>query len=48
MGNEIYNESHPYKYAVFKGDSKPGETAVLVRPDCAENLSKKNFIDRYT
>ena len=48
MGNEIYNESHPYKYAVFKGETKPGETAVLVRPDCAKNLSNKNFIDRYT
>ena len=48
MGNEVYNESHPYEYAVFKGEKKPGETAVLIRPDCSQNFAKKNLIQRYT
>ena len=45
MGNEIFNESHPYQYGVFKTEPKPGETAILVHP---QGVTKKNFIDRYT
>ena len=45
MGNEVFNEEHPYQYAVFKGEKKPGETAILVHP---HGTTKKNYIDRYT
>ena len=48
MGNEVFNEYHPYVYGVFKTEKKPGETPVLVHPDSAQGLSNKNFIDRYT
>ena len=48
MGNEAFNESHPFQYGVFKTKKKPGETPILVRPDTTQNLSKKNLIDRYT
>ena len=48
MGNEVYNESNPYQYAVFKGDKTQGQTAILVRPDSVNGLSKRNFIDKYT
>ena len=48
MGNEVFNESNPYQYGVFKTKSKPGETGILVHPDSTKDLSKKNFIDRYT
>ena len=48
MGNDVFNESHPYQYGVFKTEKKPGETPVLVRPDSFQGLSNKNFIDRYT
>ena len=48
MGNEVFNEFHPYQYAVFKSEPKPGETPILVHPDSIKGLTRKNFIDRYT
>ena len=45
MGNEVFNEDHPYQYAVFKGEKKPGESRILVHP---HGQTKKNYIDRYT
>ena len=48
MGNQVFNEFHPYQYAVFKSDQKPGGTPILVRPDSVKGLSNKNYIDRYT
>ena len=48
MGNEAFNESHPFQYGVFKTEQIKGETPILVRPDSTNNLSKKNIIDRYT
>ena len=48
MGNEVFNESHPYQYAVFKTEPKPGESSILVRPESVNGLTRKNFIDRYT
>ena len=48
MGNEAFNESHPFQYGVFKTEPIKGETPILVRPDSTNNLSKKNIIDRYT
>jgi len=48
MGNEAFNEMNPYQYGVFKSESKPGETHILVHPDSIKGLSKRNFIDRYT
>ena len=48
MGNEVYNDSHPFQYGVFKSEKKPGETPILVRPDSTQGLSKVNIIDRYT
>jgi len=45
MGNEVFNEDHPYQYAVFKGEKKPGESRILVHP---QGMTKKNYIDRYT
>ena len=47
MGNEAFNDSHPYQYGVFKTEKIEGETPILVRPD-TKNLSKINIIDRYT
>ena len=47
MGNEAFNDSHPYQYGVFKTEKIEGETQILVRPD-TKNLSKINIIDRYT
>ena len=44
MGNEVFNEDHPYQYLVFKGEKKPGESQILVHP---HGLTKKNYIDRY-
>ena len=44
----MFNESYPYQYAVFKTKAKPGETAILVRPDSTKGLETKNYIDRYT
>ena len=48
MGNEVFNNSHPYQYAVFKTEPKPGESGILVHPDSIHELTRKNFIDRYT
>ena len=48
MGNEVFNDFHPYQYQVFKTEPKPGESSILVRPDSIQGLSKKNLIDRYT
>ena len=48
MGNEAFNESHPYQYGVFKDKKNPGETPILVRRDTPNDLSKKNIIDKYT
>ena len=48
MGNEVFNESHPYEYAAFKTEPKPGESGILVHPDSIQSLTRKNFIDRYT
>ena len=48
MGNEVFNESHPYEYAVFKTEPKLGESGILVRPESINNLTRKNHIDRYT
>ena len=48
MGNEVFNEAHPYKYQVFKTEKKPGETGVLVHPDSIHGLIQKNYIDRHT
>ena len=45
MGNEVFNESHPYQYAVFKTAPKPGESGILVN---TRGITKKTFIDRYT
>ena len=45
MGNEVFNESYPYQYAIFKSEQKPGETGILIHP---QGITKKNFIDRYT
>ena len=45
MGNEVFNDSNPYQYAVFKSEPKPGESGILVHP---HGLTKKTFIDRYT
>ena len=45
MGNEFYNESNPYQYGIFKTESKPGETGILVNP---RGQTDKNYIDRYT
>ena len=45
IGNEVFNESHPYQYAVFKTGTQPGESGILVHTNC---ISKKTFIDRYT
>ena len=41
MGNEVFNESHPYEYAAFKTESKPGESGILVR--FYPKLNKKKF-----
>ena len=41
MGNEAFNESHPYQYGVFKDKKNPGETPILVRRDTPNDLSKK-------
>jgi len=48
MGNEVFNESNPYQYAVFKTKPKSGETGILTRIDAVDSLSKKNYIDRYS
>ena len=48
MGNEVFNDSHPFQYGVFKSEQKQGETPILVRPDSTKGLSNINYIDRYT
>ena len=45
MGNEVYNEDHPYQYGVFKTKPKKGETGILTNP---HGITDKNYIDRYT
>jgi len=48
MGSGVFNESNPYQYAVFKTKPKPGETGILVRPDCINGLAKRNYIGKFT
>ena len=48
MGNEVFNNSHPFQYGVFTTAKKPGETPILRRPDTINALVNKNLIDRYT
>jgi len=48
MGNEVFNDYHPYQYNVFVSEPKPGETGILRRPFSTKALVKKNYIDRYT
>ena len=48
MGNEVFNDSNPFQYGVFKTEPKPGESGILVRPDSIQCLTNKNLIDRYT
>ena len=49
MGNEeVYNESRPYLYGVFKTEPKPGETGILVHPESINGLSRNNYINRHT
>ena len=50
MGNEVFNESHPYQYGVFMDKpAKPGESRILRRPDAINSeLSTKNYIDCHT
>ena len=45
MGNEVFNESHPYQYTVFKTAPKQGESGILVN---TRGITQKTFIDRYT
>ena len=48
MGNEVFDESNPYQYGVFKTEKQPGETPIIIHPDSINGLTRKNFIDRYT
>ena len=48
MGNEAFNDSHPFQYGVFTTEGKKGETPIVRRPDTVNGLVKKNYIDRYT
>ena len=48
MGNEVFNNSHPFQYGTFTTPPKPGETSIVRRPDSKDSLSKKNLIDCYT
>ena len=48
MGNEVFNDSHPFQYGVFTSEAKPGQTPIMRRPDSVKSLSKKNIIDRQT
>jgi long-chain acyl-CoA synthetase len=48
MGNEAFNDSHPFQYGVFTTEGKKGETPIIRRPDTLNGLVKKNYIDRYT
>ena len=48
MGNEVFNDSHPFQYGVFTTEKKPGETPILRRPDTLNALVKINKINRNT
>ena len=48
MGNEVFDNSHPFQYGVFITDKKERETPILRRPDSVKALANKNIIDRYT
>ena len=48
MGNEVFNESHPYQYNVFKSEPKPGESGILVRQESVNTLVRDNYIGRHT
>ncbi len=48
MGNEVFNDSHPFQYGVFTTEKKPGETSILRRPDTLNALVKTNKINRNT
>ena len=48
MGNEVFNDSHPFQYGVFTTEKKPGETPILRRPDTLNALAKTNKINRNT
>ena len=48
MGNEVFNDSHPFQYGVFTTEKKPGETSILRRPDTLNALAKTNKINRNT
>ena len=48
MGNEVFNDSHPFQYGVFTTEKKPGETPILRRPDTLNALVKTNKINRNT
>ena len=48
MGSDAFNESNPYQYQIFKTKPKPGETGILVRPDCINGLAKRNYIGKFT
>ena len=50
MGNEVFNQSHPYQYGVFQeAPAKPGETRILRRLDTIDkNLFTSNYIDCHT
>ena len=48
MGNEVFDNSHPFQYGVFITDKKEGETPIFRRPDSVKALANKNIIDRYT
>ena len=50
MGNEVFNQSHPYIYGIFEEKpAKPGESKILRRPDTLnKELVTKNLIDCHT
>ena len=48
MGSEVFNESNPFQYHVFKTKPKSGETGILVRPDSIQSLAKRNYIGAFT
>ena len=48
MGNEVFNNSHPFQYGVFLSEQKPGEAPIMRRPDSIKSLTRKNIIDRQT
>ena len=48
MGNEVFNESNPYQYAVRVTDPKPGESGIYRRPDCVNGIVTRNYIGKFT